>query len=336
MEGRPPVRYDVLSIDVGIMPHFTQESGVGAYATPVKPIDGFAERWEAMRQRMLHSASESAESFVITVVGGGAGGVELALAMHYRLKEDLKQEGLPEGLPKIILLTKGELLGTSSKAARRKFRQVLVQRGIELKEYSEAVSVSDGHVNLSTGEQLPTNECIWCTQAMPQQWPKKAGLKTEGEGFIQVDEHLESTSHDGIFAAGDIANVRGYPRPKAGVFAVRQGPPLAENLRNKLLNKPLKPHKPQSVFLSVVSTGSKHAVALYGPLAVGGISRFGSLIWTMKDRIDRAWMSKYNDLPRMEGGIASVPPIASAQKGDALETVRSQPMRCGGCGSKVR
>lgn len=57
------------------------------------------------------------------------------------------------------------------------------------------------------------------------------GHDADREGFISVDEFLrcDGGPHD-VFAVGDVASAAAHPRPKAGVFAVRQGPALADNL----------------------------------------------------------------------------------------------------------
>jgi len=344
-DGRPPLPFDLLSIDVGISPHFTPDSGVQRHATPVKPIDSFDSRWHSI----LHRARSSSSALTVTVVGGGAGGLELALSIKHRLNSASAHGS------HVRVVTSGLLLQTCSRAARRRFLPVLKAKGIELVENARVYSIAAGklyiesqkaasndNVGSNTRQSLDTDECIWCTQASPQQWLSDCGLTVDSKGFIRVHETLESVSHRNIFAAGDAAVIDNHPRPRAGVFAVRQGPPLERNIRKRLLNRRLERHIPQSRYLALVSTGCQHAIALYGSVSFGGLGPIGKLLWKQKDRIDKKFMSMYQDLPdvesmmtsRMQGRDAENP-VALAQGGDALEAMKSQAMRCGGCGSKV-
>jgi selenide,water dikinase len=103
-----------------------------------------------------------------------------------------------------------------------------------------------------------------------------------------------------VFAAGDVASSVEYPRPKAGVIAVRQGPPLGENLRRAIAGQQPAPFVPQIKFLSLISTGDRYAVASLGQLAAQG-----ALLWTLKDWIDRRWMRRYQDISSQRAGTAA-------------------------------
>src|SRR5271169_467259 len=79
-DAHPPIRYDVLSIDIGSTPRSDDAPGAAEHAIAVKPIDRFAARWEALLSR-----ARGMSRLRLAVVGGGAGGVELALSAHHRL-----------------------------------------------------------------------------------------------------------------------------------------------------------------------------------------------------------------------------------------------------------
>src|SRR5699024_9563719 len=135
---------------------------------------------------------------------------------------------------------------------------------------------------------------------------------------------------DDIYAAGDIANMINHPREKAGVFAVRQGPPLADNLKRSALGKAPRDFHPQKSWLALITTGDKFAVASRG-------DRFfqGALVWRWKDWIDRRFMKKFTDLPAMEES-ANLPDTSAAQNPEeASQAISAVAMRCGGCGAKV-
>jgi len=134
----------------------------------------------------------------------------------------------------------------------------------------EAVDVDASKITRSNGQKIPFDECIWCTHASGQSWLKDTGLALDEKGFIAVHDTMQSTNTPNVFACGDVAAVLEHPRPKAGVFAVRQGPPVAENCRRALLHQDLLPFTPQQLFLGIIGTGDGYGVASKGQLALEG------------------------------------------------------------------
>jgi len=149
----------------------------------------------------------------------------------------------------------------------------------------------DYQICCESGFKLKCDRIFWVTQASAAHWIAESGLATDSNGFMQVNDCLQSVSHPNVFAAGDICTMVNYPRPKAGVFAVRQGKPLFENLQQFLLAKPLKPFAPQSQYLGLIGTGSKSAIA-----SRGNFMWESPLLWYWKDWIDRQFMQQFRRL----------------------------------------
>ena len=327
---RPPVPYDVLSIDTGIAPKL-DVAGAPEHAVPVKPIGGLVARWKRLEQRVRSSSRR----LRVATVGAGAAGVELTLAIQHALASGAPRDGGRFPLPEFHLFGAAPtILPTHNKGARRRFSRVLAERGVEVHLDARVTHVAAGRLEVAAGESFDVDEVIWATEAAPPRWPAEAGLAVDDAGFIAVEATLQSASHAGVFAAGDVAAVLGHPREKAGVFAVRQGAPLEANLRRALTGEPLRPFSPQRRFLSLISTGDRYAVGSRGRL-----SAEGAWVWRWKDWIDSRFMRRFAELPEMEarasvgGADRSAPPgLAPAE---VVRELSAAAMRCGGCGSKV-
>ncbi len=124
--NRPPIRYDLMSIDIGISPSMTlsaqrrhdntentDDDHIGI--TPVKPIDQFADRWEKVVHRiesycdlLVKENKQNPRPLKIAIVGGGGGGVELAFSMDYRLKEIVKSKGFDKHMINVAVYNRGD------------------------------------------------------------------------------------------------------------------------------------------------------------------------------------------------------------------------------------
>lgn len=322
--GRPPVHYDLLSINTGSRPRTIDVPGALEHALPVKPIDQWLDNWQALQERVRASRG----AFRVVVVGGGAGGVELALATRHRLRHLLREQGEDASRLHYTLLTDGpEILPTHNPGVRRRFNRVLGERDIAVHAHSRVVAVEPDGVQVEGGGFHPADAVLWVTSAAAPQWPGQSGLAVDEQGFIRVDASLRSTSHPEVFAAGDVAALPD-PRPKSGVFAVRQGPVLTENLRRAVAGRPLKRYRPQKHFLGLISTGDQYAVA-----SRGNWSWEGRLLWTWKDWIDRRFMQRFNELPEMPQETG--PDVGGIADAEAIRELSTLAMRCGGCGAKV-
>jgi selenide,water dikinase len=324
--NRPPVAYDLVSVDIGSAPRTIEVSGAAEHVVPVKPIDQFVLHWEKLRKRVMARRERTR----IGVVGGGAGGVEILLAVQYCLRQLLAGEGRSTDYLEFHLLTDTtEILPTHKPWVRAKFQSLLHSRGVNVHPGHRVIKVEPGRVLCENGTQMALQEILWVTWAGAAGWVADTGLDVDEQGFIEVNDYLQSTSHPEVFAAGDIAAMINHPRPKAGVFAVRQGPPLATNLRRALLGQRLKSFKPQKQFLSLISTGNQYAVASHARWALAG-----GWVWRWKNWIDHRFMAKYRDLPEMAEKTDADLPQGLAGR-EAIKEISALAMRCGGCGAKV-
>ncbi len=300
----PPVGFDILSINIGSTPSAIAVPGAAQYATPAKPVSRFLKSWQQVVERVEHAP---AAPLCLGIVGGGAGGVELALTMHARLQRLLQQWGQHQENLEIHLFQAGmELMPGHCAAVRGKLQRLLWERGIQI-HLSERVcavrsiespafshhtpSLNPVQIECESGLSLECDRLFWVTNAAAPNWLNRSGLTTNSAGFVLVRNTLQSVSHPHIFAAGDIAEMLRHPHPKAGVFAVRQGKPLVENWRSILLGKPLKPYIPQPEILALIGTGDGQAIASRGNWGLGP----SSWLWDWKDRIDRAFMTGFRD-----------------------------------------
>ncbi len=324
-KGRPTIAYDLLSVNTGSRPDSFDVPGVDEFAISAKPIDHFLSKWDALIEKLRSSTGE----FRVMVVGGGAGGVELALSTQHRLQQVLQQAGEdPKRLRYTLAAESERIMFMHNASVRTRFERIFAQRDIVIQTSSKVAEVKLDRVILSDGSALAADAVLWVTTAAAPAWPAEAGLAVDGDGFIKVDTTLRSLSHENIFAAGDIASLAD-PRPKSGVFAVRQGPVLAKNLKAAALGGRLRSYRAQKKFLGLISTGDQYAIA-----SRGGWSYESAWLWKLKNWIDVEFMRKFNQLPQMdeEQSPGFAPGIADAA---ALKELSTIAMRCGGCGAKV-
>lgn len=276
LRDREPVAYDVLSLDVGSTPAL-DVPGAREHALPVKPVEAFLDGLDAI----VGQARRTGVAPRMAVVGGGAGGVETAIS----IAERMRAAGTGADL---TLVTRGTLLGRFHPRARRRLRAALDRHRVAVIENAQVTGVEADRVVLADGRSVPCRHALWVTWAGAPAWLRETALDLDPRGFVAVAATLRSTNVAEVFAAGDVAAVLAHPREKAGVYAVRQGPPLAANLRRALRGEALRPFTPQRSALALIGTGEGRAVAARGPLVLEG-----SLVWQAKEFIDRRWIGRY-------------------------------------------
>ena len=305
LEGRPPLRYDCLSLNLGSQPCLGGVAGAEDFGIGIKPVAAFMNFWNHLKETYQ-------KGDVLTIVGAGAAGVESALCMKKSVP-DLKIR-LIEGGPHILPAHNKRVRRIMGKALARSKVEVILDRRVE--------NLREDAIILGDDQTLDTSFTVFTTQAEPPAWLKDSGLALDKAGFIYTNDFLQTLDFPNIFAVGDIASMYNYPRAKSGVFAVRQGTPLFGNLCNYVEHKDLRAYRPQVSFLSLLNNGRGGAVLSRGALAASG-----SLLGYYKDWIDRRFMSRFQNLNlrEMRNNIGLV-----EESEDVDETIR-----CHGCAAKV-
>ena len=300
-EDRPPLRYDVLAVNTGGVPG---EDFASSFVTPVKPIGRFLPVWRELVEDIGGPQH-------LTIVGAGAGGVELALAIDHCTR-----------FVCTVVDAGDEPLAAFPATARRRVARAIDDSGVDLLTGFEVIDADAGNVFAADGRHLQTDHVLWVTGVEAPAWPAQAGLATDANGFIAVNDALQSVSHPDVFAAGDVAGPLAQERPKSGVYAVRQGPTLAANVRRHAIGRALLEFRAQRHALAILGLGVGNAVATRGQWTVAG-----PWVWRLKQWIDRRFIRKFNDLPLMS---EDTPKVAANLRPELPE-----PMRCGGCGAKL-
>ena len=271
------VDYDVLSIDAGSQPLVGNAKGVEQHAYVVRPLERLLQGWNEIYARAVRGRINA-----ITVVGGGAAGIELALAMNHRLHATLEPPH-----PKVRLISDAAGVALPG-GARRRLIGRLRREHIDSHVGSAVAEVGQGFVRLESGNEFVTEATFWVTGAGAPAWIGESGLATDEQGFLRVNDFLQSTSHPNVFGAGDCVTNPAQPRPRAGVFAVRAAPILAANLRAAINGGQLVKFKPPRRFLALIGAGDRSAVGLWN-----GFAWQGRWAWRWKERIDRRFVARY-------------------------------------------
>lgn len=274
------VGYDVLSVDVGAQAFTGNARGVGEHAVAIRPLERFVQGWDRVLARARQGGMNA-----VSVVGGGAAGLELAFAMDHRFRQEAGA-----GAPHVRVLTDARtVVPEYSAAVRGRLARLAQRRNIGLHGGSPVTEVGAGYVRVKDAVEFATDATFWVAGAAAPAFLRDSGFATDERGFLGVNDFLQSASHPEVFGAGDCATNRASPRAKAGVFAVRAGPALSANLLAALKGGPLERHVPSARFLALFSCGDRYAVGAYGPASFEG-----RWVWRWKDRIDRRFVARYS------------------------------------------
>ena len=273
--------YDTVSFDVGSTVSGLDRPGVKEHALPTRPIGDLARSADALIAR---ARSRSRRELRLVVAGAGAGGVELAFAFRARFS----RRG-PAGGSVVLLESGSRVLPGYPRSAARRIEGNARARGIEIRCGAAVAEAYADRLTLDNGESIACDVLVWVAGSASLPLFDGTGLERDPRGFVAVRETLQAVGHDEIFATGDCASLISDPGlPKAGVYAVRQGPVLAHNLIARATGRPLRAYRPQRAFLSLLNLGDGRAVA-----TKWGFSAEGAWAWWLKDAIDRRFVRRY-------------------------------------------
>ena len=318
-DGRPPLAYDALSINIGSIPRGMDTPGVREHAVPTRPL--------GLLLRRVHQFEDNhrpdGQPLRIVIAGGGAAGVELAFAMHSRWGDRFAPVRIT------LVESNAALLSGHNPRVARIIRRYLEEKGISCITGQRVAGVDESGVHFAEIPSLPCDFLLWATGGAPPDLMKQTHLATSDAGFIRVKPTLQVMGYDNVFAAGDCIEFESRPLPKSGVYAVREGPVLSRNIHAWLENRSLVPYRPQASALALLMTGTRNAVASRGHTAF-----HGPRVWRLKDWIDRRWMRKFDpsQLPPMDPAGSS---RTAGKEADGDTVADESAMRCAGCGAKV-
>ncbi|MEM1067657.1 MAG: selenide, water dikinase SelD [Planctomycetota bacterium] len=305
-KDRPSVGFDVLSIGIGSRATTSDVEVAGNSLIPIKPMQSFLSRLEAALRNIQRSKRESPIS--IAVVGSGVAGTEIVCCLPRFLKTlaiDDYELSMVTRSPKVVPEVEDR--------TRRLITDVWLQRGVNVITGRAVEKIDDSGLELDDGRSVSADVVVWATGASPPPLLSQLDLELDDRGFIATNHELESVNRRHVFAVGDTGTIIGESLPKAGVYAVRQGPVLWENIQRALSGRPLKPYKPQQGFLKLVNLGNGQAVGQWK-----GMAFRGNWVMDLKDRIDSKFMDKF---------------LVTPMSNDASD--EQDDMQCRGCGCKL-
>ncbi len=273
------VSYDLASINVGSTVVGRELPGIAKYSLPARPIAQLLAKTQALIAA-AHTPRRQSQ-FRLLVVGGGAGGVELAFCFDARLRQNIRQP-----VEVMIAHRESRLLPGSHEPLRQRVLHAAARRGIVLRTNAEIVALDERSALLASGDRIEADAVVWVPGAAAHAFLGQGGLPLDQRGFVRIRPTLQVLGHDTLFAAGDCASLDGMR--KAGVYAVRCGPILAQNLHNALAGKALLSYRPQPEFLSLLNLGDATAIGAKMAFAFEG-----RWVMLLKDRIDRRFMARY-------------------------------------------
>lgn len=252
--------FDWLSINTGPLQDRQQIEaalpGAREQGLFVRPLEAFGALWP----RVTELGTE--RPLRLAVLGGGATGIELAMAVRQRLPAS-----------SVTLVCGPRLAARYPASLQQRLLKALKQRRITLLP-DLAVGIQAGQVVLGSGARLACDVPVIATGAQTPAWLSGSGLTLDPQGLVAVDASQRSVSHPHVFAATHVT--------------ARADRTLAKNLYALLSGLPARHHAPASATWHLLSCGDRRAIASWG-----NFSAQGRWLWWLKDWLDRRYVRRY-------------------------------------------
>ena len=319
LKNRPPIYFDTVSINTGGEPDLKLISGAIKNAIPIKPISNLINQLDKIKLKI-----SNLDNINISIIGAGAGGIEIALSIKNLIANYHKKKKC-----NISLVSRSKnIIKNHNKTTQMSVLNILEKENINLIIGDPVINIQKDFIKTKSGLKIKSDISILVSSVNPPKWLTSSGLNLFKDGFIAVNRFLQSTNINNAFASGDVASIIEQQLPKSGVYAVRQGPVLANNLHNHILRKPLRSFKGQKHYLSLIGNGKDYAIASWWVFSLKG-----KWVWKLKSYIDKSFIKKFNTLPIMEV-VNNTPHPKLLSKANTGDPSLSK-IRCLGCGAKT-
>jgi NADH dehydrogenase FAD-containing subunit len=260
--------YDVLSLNIGSVVSLA-DVDVHPSVIRVKPLSGLADLDARIRTARPPGAT-------VTVVGGGASGMELSA--HLSARGDVAE---------VRLLHSGSVLGPGlPKGGRRRVARLLASRGVTVRTGCVVHRIGERETLCVDGTTVPHDVALLAAGLAAPALLAELGLGDERG--VPVRETLQHADRDEVYAAGDCAHFLPGALPRIGVHGVRQGPVLLASLLARTRGEPSPVYEPQRRALSILDLGDGVGLAVRGRWWW-----YGAGALRLKRYIDRRWVRGY-------------------------------------------
>ncbi|MBE9045064.1 NAD(P)/FAD-dependent oxidoreductase [Pleurocapsales cyanobacterium LEGE 10410] len=279
--------YDYLVLATGSQTQFLGVDGAAEYALPMRTLDDAVRIHDRLisnfeRATVCQDWERKAQLLTITIIGGGATGVELAGSIRELVEVTLAKDypAIDPQQVRVILIHSGtrplqdypEHLGNYTVKQLRR-------RGVKVHLQSRVSEVLPGAIKLDDGTLLETATIIW-TAGVEANYPQPEGkLDTASKSKIRVEPTLQLSNHPEVYAVGDTALVEHNGQPLLGIApeALQQGTTVAQNLKRQLRGLSPKPFNYFNKGKAAIIARNSGVAYLFGRIPLQGF--FAWLLW---------------------------------------------------------